>query len=66
MSDELRRAFAEITVRLEDMHGIALEGQRPGNSADMHQALGRQLWCGVLELRGKLRRIAAVIDGSGG
>jgi len=66
MSDNLPRAFAEITARLEDMHALAVDGQRRDNSADMNQVLARQLWSGVVELRGKLRRIAAVIDGSGG
>lgn len=66
MTDDLCRAFAEITARLEDMHSIAVVGQGRDNSSDMHQVLARQLWSGVVELRGKLRRISAVIEGSGG
>ena len=44
--------FADVKAMLEDMHGIAVEGQRGDNAPDMQRVLVSQL-----------RTTAAAVDG---
>lgn len=44
------RLFADVTAKLEDLHSIAVEGQRRDNSRDMQQALTCQLRMGMMSL----------------
>ncbi len=62
MTDDLPRAFADITARLEDFHSLAVEGQRSDNSPDMNRVLIGQLRSSVAALDRTLRAMAAVID----
>jgi len=39
MTASVPRLFADITAMLEDMHAVAVEGQRCDNSHDMQLAL---------------------------
>jgi hypothetical protein len=39
MTKSIPRQFAIITARLEDVHAVAVEGQRRDNSPDMQRAL---------------------------
>jgi len=39
MTARVPRLFADITAMLEDMHAVAVEGQRLDNSPDMQKAL---------------------------
>lgn len=43
MSGRSGRLFAEITALLEDMHGLAVEGQSPSLSPDEEHVMGRSL-----------------------
>jgi hypothetical protein len=58
MTDDLRRAFAEITARLEDMHAIAVDGQCRDNTADMHRVLASHLKMGLDAMAGVVGKIA--------
>lgn len=42
--------FADITAALEDMHGIAVEGQSKDQSPDIHDALLMNLQQGMANL----------------
>ena len=52
MTDDLRRAFADITARLEDMHAIAVDGQHRDNTPDMHRVLASHLMSGCAAMAG--------------
>jgi hypothetical protein len=56
--------FACVTTALEDLHAIAVEGQRGDNSSDMHHVLMFQLRNGVVALEGQLRSMSAMINSS--
>jgi len=43
MTDTIPRLFADITAKLEDMHAIAVDGQRRDNTCDMQWVLACQL-----------------------
>jgi hypothetical protein len=62
MMADLPRAFAEITCRIEDLHGIAVEGQRRDNAPDMHRALLFHLRSGVVALDSALSAMSATLD----
>lgn len=62
MTSDLRREFADITARLEDLHAVAVEGQRRDNSPDMQRVLIGHLRSGVSAMDGKLRTMSAAID----
>ncbi len=55
----LTRLFAEATACLEDMHGVAMEGQSPHQCPDLHRALLASLNVGLE----RVRKIASVIEG---
>jgi hypothetical protein len=55
--------FADASARLEDLHAIAIEGQRSDNARDMEQALIGQLRSGIAALDTSMRYMAKVLDG---
>lgn len=57
MRDAIPRLFADITTKLEDMHSIAVEGQRCDNTPDMQRVLASQLRMGIVSLD---RMLAAI------
>lgn len=62
MSDAVPALFAEITAMLEDMHAVAIEGQRGDNSPDMHRALTCQLRIGITSLNGLIGSVRKRLD----
>lgn len=63
MSKAIPRRFADITAKLEDLHAIAVEGQRADNAADMHAVLTGQLRSGVVALDASMRSLAKSLNG---
>lgn len=57
MTVAIPRLFADITAKLEDMHMIAVEGQRRDNTPDMQRVLVCQLRMGVASLDTSLAKI---------
>jgi len=57
MKDAIPRLFADIMAKLEDMHMIAVEGQRRDNTPEMHRALACQLRMGMMSLDTSLTAI---------
>ncbi len=57
MTDAIPRLFADITAKIEDMHMIAVEGQRRDNAPDMQRVLACQLRMGVASLDTSLAKI---------
>lgn len=57
MTDDLRRAFADITARLEDLHSISVEGQHRDNSPDMQRVLVSHLRSGFASLDSAVAKI---------
>lgn len=53
-----RRLFANVTMLLEDMHSVAVEGQRRDNAPDMQLALARHLRAGIVRLDAIVMEIA--------
>lgn len=53
--------FAEVTALLEDLHGIAVEGQAQGASPDMARVLVGNLRSGIRRLDGAAQRIIAAL-----
>ncbi len=51
------RLFADVTAMLEDLHSVAVEGQRRDNSRDMQRALACQLRMGMMSLDTSLAAI---------
>ena len=62
MTRDLRREFAIITARLEDLHAVAVEGQRRDNSPDMQRVLMGHLLSGASTMDRSLRTMSAAID----
>lgn len=50
MTVPIPRQFADVTAKLEDLHSVAVEGQRRDNSRDMHWALACQLRMGIMSV----------------
>lgn len=63
MKKTIPHLFAEITARLEDLHSIAVEGQRADNAPDMQAVLALHLRAGLVALDGTVRGVAKVLDG---
>lgn len=57
MRDAIPRLFADVTAKIEDMHMIAVEGQRRENTPDMQRVLASQLRMGVASLDTLLAKI---------
>lgn len=46
--------FADVIAKLEDLHSIAVEGQRADSAPDVQRMLIHQLGCGVRALDRRL------------
>ncbi|MGN6270268.1 MAG: hypothetical protein ACTHM0_10300 [Sphingomonas sp.] len=57
MSKSVSHLFADITAHLEDLHGIAVEGQRADLSPDMAAALVMSVRTGIAQVDRLLMRI---------
>lgn len=57
MRDAIPRLFAGVTAKLEDMHMIAVEGQRRDNAPDMQRVLVCQLRTSIASLDLALAKI---------
>jgi hypothetical protein len=58
----LGRLFADVTAVLEDMHGIAVEGQSASTPVDVHTVLVGQLRGEEARLDQLLTKITVVIE----
>lgn len=58
MRDASPRFFAKVTAKLEDLHMVAVDGQRRDNSTDMQRVLAAQLRMGLASLGASLAEIA--------
>lgn len=58
----VRHMFADITAKLEDLHAIAVEGQRRDNAPDMQNVLNIHLRSGLAALDGVNRAIAKALE----
>ena len=56
------RLFAEAAAKLEDLHGIAIEGQRADNALDLQSVLNVHLRDGLAGLGGTLRAITNALE----
>ena len=61
MSD-VRRLFADLTGQLEDLHGIAVEGQAPDQPPQLLVALADSLATGLQRLARTLLDIRLSVD----
>jgi hypothetical protein len=62
MKRDLPRTFADLTANLEDLHTIAVEGQRRDCSPDEHRVLLFHLRSGVVALDCKLSAMSAMLN----
>jgi hypothetical protein len=65
MTADVARLFALVTAKLEDLHAVAVEGQRPDNSPDMQSVLTSHVGSGLAALDKILRTISKALDGGG-
>lgn len=63
MNKSIPRLFADVTALLEDMHGVAVEGQRRDNPPEIQLALAASLRPGIIRLDNKLLDIAQMTQG---
>lgn len=61
MSQSIPHLFADVTALLEDMHGVAVEGQRPDNPPELQLALAASLRPDIIRLDNVLMAIGAAI-----
>jgi hypothetical protein len=64
MSAVIPHLFAEVSAKLEDLHAIAVEGQRADNAPDMQNVLNAHLRTGLVELDGTIRAVAKALEGT--
>ena len=57
MTKGIPNLFADIKSALEEMHGIAVEGQRRDNAPDMQKVLVSQLRMTIVAVDGKMGEI---------
>jgi hypothetical protein len=58
------RLFAEVSAKLEDLHSISVEGQRPDNAPDMRRVLQIQLRSGLAALSVTVGDIKQALESS--
>lgn len=63
MTKTIQHLFADVTAKLEDLHSVAVEGQRADNAPDMQNVLTVHLRDGLAALDGILRAIGMALDG---
>lgn len=64
MTAPIPHLFAVIAARLEDLHAIAVEGQRDDNASDMQSALNAHLQSGLVALGGTVKAVTKALDGN--
>lgn len=62
MTKSIHHLFPDAIALIEDMHGIAVEGQAQGVSPDMVRVLVGNLRSGVSRLDGTTKRIIAALE----
>ena len=65
MTKAIPHLFADATAKLEDLHAVAVEGQRSDNAADMQLVLVGQLRSGIAALDASMRAMTRALDGVG-
>jgi len=65
MRKAIPHLFADITAKLEDLHAVAVEGQRADNAPDMQSVLVFHLRTGLVAIEGTMRAMAKALDGTG-
>ena len=61
MTKTIPHLFADVTARLEDLHSLAVEGQRADNAPDMQSVLIVHLRFGLVALDDTLRLMASAV-----
>ncbi len=61
MTKSVRHLFADVTALIEDLHGVAVEGQAQGVSPDMARVLVGNLRSGIRRLDRAAQRIIAAL-----
>lgn len=64
MTAVIPHLFMEVTAKLEDLHAIAVEGQRADYAPDMQSVLNIHLHSGLVALDGTVRSIGEALEGS--
>lgn len=64
MSNAVPALFAKITAKLEDLHAIAIEGQRRDNSPDIQRALASQLRNGTGSINRTIKSVGKQVNSS--
>lgn len=59
---DVRKSFADLTGAIEDLHGIAVEGQAPDLSPDIQLCLLASIDGGLASMRAVVARITRVIS----
>lgn len=57
MRNTIPRLFADITSKIEDLHAVAVEGQRTDHSADMQIVFAAHLCMGIGSLNAAMQQI---------
>lgn len=55
---DVRRLFADLTIVLEDLHGLAVEGQHPDHTPDIQEAV-------LVSVRQGIRRAHRIVTAIG-
>lgn len=63
MPKSVPHLFADVTAKLEDLHGLAVEGQCGDNSPDMQQVLCAHLRSGLAAIDVALREVTMPSEG---
>ena len=61
MTKTIPDLFADATAKLEDLHAVAVEGQRADNAPDMQGVLIVHLRSGLVALDGTLRTLSSTL-----
>lgn len=64
MTSAIPQMFADVTAKLEDLHAIAVEGQRADNAPDMQSMFSAHLRVGLVAVEGTMRAIAVALGES--
>ena len=62
MTKTIPDLFADATAKLEDLHAVAVEGQRADNAPDMQGVLIVHLRSGLVALDGTLRTMSSALN----
>lgn len=65
MTAPIPKLFADISAKLEDLHGLAVEGQCHDHSADMQIVFTAHLCMGIASLDAALQQIRQQLGDAG-